>query len=200
MQIAQYASSVQRRLIAKHADNIIDTDIKQVLEICQLLDKDIDDSSPVAYFDSPSFSPTVIKYGSIDELFKDNNFVDKYEFFVKLMYTFLKLGIPLFDKINGKLIIKNNRRLVRSVIATKKKLLSDHARFIHSQYKKAEEDLSKDYDMIEDSFSSKVKLLDGMKNTLIHSIDKGVIKAENNPMSIILEYFYVYENVLEVFG
>lgn len=200
MNVSQYSSSICRNLLQNYPNYLHCIDLKQVIEICQLFEPQPSNESPEISIDSPSFNGNVVQSSSIEELSKCQDFVTKYQYLIKILYAIVKLDVPLFDIGNDILIIKNNHKLLRSIEGVKKKVIKEQIKLLHSQYKSASKKLDEDYDVKHNEFVTTIRSLDRIRYTIEKLITMKVFTNGDNLLSFILPYFYVYTNILEVFG
>ena len=118
-----------------------------------------------------------------------------YALFIKLLYACLKLEIEIFtlsQKNNDTCcIIKNNYNLIKSIEASKKKLISEHIDTLQKQQKKISSTDIQKYESYSIDYITKLKIFD----KLIRWIN--IFEKNDNLYSLVLPHFYTYTEYIE---
>lgn len=193
--------------IIRDLDEIYQTDshdIDQIKKICKIYKiseppddiniRDITFSSP----DTTKTSPSSIKKKS--DIFSSKEFLTKYSLFVKIIYTCLKLDVNIFDVDEDSITIKNNYQFMKSLDQKKKEILSAHIDIIKSQIKNISSPITNDYKLYFDEYLTKLKIIENIAYRIKKIISADIVSETDNIMSLILPYFYMQTEYIEVYG
>lgn len=180
-------------------------DIRQIKDICNLYKTKQNNINSInlseIQLSTPDFKKNnkINKKNRIDTL-KSPEFLKKYTFFVKIMYSCLKMNVELFDLNNDALTLKNNYHIIKSLELEKKKLITEHVEILKVQYKNISQIITTTYENYYKKYITKIKIID----RIIYSINK-IIKAEicdntDNLLTLILPYFYTYTEFIEEYN
>jgi len=149
-------------------------DILHLKNICDLYKKKKDtttDSVSLSKINiiSPDFKNAALK--NIDNkkrinILKTTEFKKKkYSFFIKIIYSCLKINVIIFNLNNdtGTITLKNNYQLIRSIDHKKKQLIDDHMRLLKLHYKNSLKPVPIEYDDYIRDYVLKLKILDKIK-------------------------------------
>lgn len=197
------------KIIKKYDDNSFD--INQIKNICSLYKNKSSKNNSLTLDEiiitSPEFKKEKINPHQIDIL-KSKNFLNKYSFFIKILYACFKIDIELFDNINGILILKNNYKLIKTLIIKKKFLITEHICILKNQYLNISKNIKEEnvqrnleeYDEYIYNYIAKIKIIDKIMYYLNKLIEFNILKKTDNILSLILPYFYTYNNYIEEYN
>lgn len=134
------------------------------------------------------------------EILKSEEFTKKYSCFIRIIHACLKISIDIFDINDNILTLKNNYQLLKTLEQKKKKILQDHIIMLRNQYKNIWENVSKDYEIYNNNFLVKIKIIDKLFNQINKLIDGEIFSKTDNLLSLILPYFYTYTEYIEVYN
>lgn len=188
-----------KRMILKAYDET-STDIKQIIEICDLVDHKIQEESPDITILSPEFTNDVKQYANNSDLLECPQFCKKYQYFISLLYGLLKLKVPVFDEKGQHPVMLNNQKLLKSIERTKRDLIKTHILILNSEHKNAKTCFSPDYEEYSKEFITKTRQLDRIRSTIDKLLKQKVWLPNETLLSLITPYFYSYIKIVEVFG
>lgn len=200
MEITQMALQIIQ-MINERFNNDQSMDIIQLKNICSLYKSTTVQSSihlNDLVFSSPQFDCSVITNNQIDTL-KSPEFVKKYTFFIKTIYALLKMEIELFDTKKGIIVVHNNYQLTKSLETTKKQTITDHILFL-KKWLKNEWVNTHHYHLYVTEFVTKIKILEKIACGIQKLVKLNIIQQNDNLLSLILPYFYVYDQYIEIYN
>jgi hypothetical protein len=182
----------------KNLCHLYQTKQKQNLHSISL--KDINITSP--YFRNIKYNTRQIDILRSDEFFK------KYVFFIKIIYSCLKLDINLFDVNDNIATFKNNYHLIKTLLIYKKKLINENIKLLKSYYgycHEKEVNYNNDERLIEyenfvTNFIIKIKIINKLVNYMKKLIQDNIFTKNDNLFSIILPYFYQHTEYIEEYN
>lgn len=193
--------AVKRKILRAYGDRLDSNDVRQMLEICDLLPVDhISSDSPEIEIDSPLFGSSIEQYEKTEELLNCTDFLRKYDYFMRLVYCLLKLKVPIFEENNACIVFIDNYRLMRSIEKTKQALIKAHILVLNAEYKNPKSSLTNDYENYSDHFIKTVRQLDRVRQTMAKLIDQQIWTNGDTLMSLVLPYLYRYVKIVEIFG
>jgi len=131
------------------------------------------------------------------EILKSNEFRKKYSFFIKIIYSCMKMNIEIFNNNNT---IKNNYHLIRTLITSKKKNISGHIDVLKNYQKEADKVLPESYQNYINDFLVKIRILDKIILSINKIIASGIFSLTDNLISLIIPYFYNYTDYIEEYN
>lgn len=190
------------KIIDKYDDKSFD--INQIKNICSLYKNKSSKKSDSLTINeiiitSPDFKEEKINSHQINIL-KSKNFYNKYSFFIKILYACFKINIELFDNINGILILKNNYKLMKTLRIKKKFLITEHICILRNQHLNISKNIEAEYDEYISNYIAKIKIIDKILTYIDKLIEFNILKKTDNISSLILPYFYTYNNYIEEYN
>lgn len=180
-------------------------DIIQIKNICNLYKNKSSGLNSVSLQDiqlsSPDFKKTNFKDSKKQlNTLKTPEFQKKYAFFIRIIYSCLKMDIEIFDTRHTTLILKNNYCLIKSLEAGKKQMALHHINCLKSFCRNPSPALTPEYESYCGEFILKVKIIDKMIKSINKLIDSRVFDKTDNLFSLILPYFYTYAEYIEEYN
>lgn len=181
-------------------------DVIQIKNICKLYDtreqaiKDV--SLSEIDISSPEFEKMDKKYKKmqIENILKSNRFVKKYSFFIKIIYSSLKLDVNIFNIKDDVVTLKNNYQLIKSLERKKKQIIMEHISILKMHHKKISQIMGPEYEKYCENCIAKIKIIDRIISLLNKLIHHEVLKNTDNLLTLILPYFYVYTDFIEEYN
>ena len=194
------------------------TDIMRIKNICELFSGNKNHSSPSdandqnyhdIFIDSPYFES--YQENNIDYL-KSEEFLNKYTFFIKVIYFCLKLNINIFSETSNKnydkkakqnsnddrtVIIVSNFNLLKAINLSKRKLISDHIKLLNSHAKLCSKDYTESYVAYVQDYTKKMLTIEKIKRGINSIIDSKIATNSDNLISMLLPYFRAKESFIE---
>ena len=200
------------RIIEKQYSEFIDDDcldIIRIKDICNLYKpkskKKTSESLSLSeiQFSSPQFKKINVRENrkkNQNEILVSDEFTKKYAFFIRIMYSCLKINVDIFN-INSTIItIKNNYQLIKALDTRKKQLLVDHINILKIQHKNSNQEIDVNYESYCTNFLTKIKIIDKITGALNKLIKFGVFEKTDNLLTLILPYFYTYTDFIEEYN
>jgi hypothetical protein len=179
-------------------------DLIRILSICDLYKsntrEDHSYSKSDDKFDTIIISSPDLHREEVYSSLQSKEFKNRYRFFIKILYSFFKIGAEIFDMDDGILILKNNRDTIKSLIALKKALISKHITILTQKYKNPNSKIDDEYNTFLTEFCSKSQIIDLLISRINSIISANVISANDSILSLILPYFYADSDFIEVYG
>jgi hypothetical protein len=149
------------------------------------------------FFDSPKFQP--YQESNIDSL-KTPEFINKYTFFIRVVYICLRLEIPIFTSYkSGALVLSSYRELRLSIHARKKKLLEDHITILKRQHRSYAIDYSAEYATFYQTTQREMDAIHKILRNLDDIIAKKIVTEQDNLLTMLLPYFRAKERFIETY-
>src|ERR1700733_317892 len=180
-------------------------DVIQIKNICNLYkNKHISNHSITLSeikLSTPEFTRAKFKkVKSADDILKTEDFQKKYAFFIRMVYACLKIGVEIFDDDDTLITLKNNYQLIKSIELKKKKLIYQHIELLKTYYKNPSELFSKEYRNYFDKHITKIDILEKIYKLILKLIDTDIFCKTDNLFSLILPYFYRYNEYIEEYN
>lgn len=181
-------------------------DINQIKDICNLYKNKSKINTSVSLtdieFSSPYFTKMTTKVNKKNQvdILKSDEFGKKYAFFVRIMYSCLKMNIEIFDNKNNVITLKNNYQMIKSLENKKKNLIMDHLSVLKSQYKNVTHRIGQEYESYYEDYITKIKIVDKIIVYINKLIYAAVFEKTDNLLSLILPYFYTYTEYIEEYN
>lgn len=184
-------------------------DIAQIKNICDLsldsvVNVDFDNSITLSEIklSSPEFKK--ISKNSRKKNFKDvlksEDFQKTYLQFIRLLHACLKIGIEIFESDDDIIVIKNNYHLIKTLENRKKRLIADHINVLKMQSKNVANKIDAEYDDYSYTYIMKVRIIDKILEMINKMIKNGIMQNNDTLLSLILPYFYQYQNYIEEYN
>lgn len=135
-------------------------------------------------------SSLTLKKQIINKLQTDE-FLKKYDSFIKIIYMCLKLDISIFNtKSKNIVLIKTNKVLLESLSMHKRQVMKEHLSIIKEQYKFIDQEINDDYLTFVKICVSKMKAIDRLSIKIRRLIEEKYVKENDSVLNIVLPYFY----------
>lgn len=210
MELSHMSIGITKMIKEKYNEYIDDDclDIVQIGNICNLYKtKSSKARNSISLseitFSTPDFQKTKIDLKKIKkqlDILKTKEFQKKYAFFIRIIYSSLKIGVEIFDISDMTVSLKNNYRLIKSIEQCKKKLIEEHVNILKNHYKNISVAIDNNYDDYIKSYLVKVKILDKIIASINKLINGKVFDKTDNLFSLILPYFYTYTEYIEEYN
>jgi hypothetical protein len=180
-------------------------DIIQLKNICNLYKTKGSSTNSISLhsivFSSPEFQKInkTSQKKQIDIL-KTPEFQKKYSFFIRVIFCCLKISITIFDIKDNVITMKNNYQLIKALELGKKKLIEQHMNILKQQHKHISQKINPDYDEYFHDYLIKVKLIDKISSSITKLIDTNILTKTDNLFSLVLPYFYKYDEFIEEYN
>lgn len=177
-------------------------DLIQIKNICNLYKNKTLDQNSITLSEinlsSPQFKKTKTNSKEF-ELLKTEEFKKKYAFFIRIIYSCLKMDVDIFD-INNVVTLKNNYHLLKAIENCKKKFIRSHMEILKEQYRNIDKKIDEDYHNFFQDYMVKIKILDKIICSINKLISTGIFEKMDNIFSLILPYFYKYTEYIEEYN
>lgn len=208
MELSRMAMGIINMVDHQYSEYIDDEciDIIQIKNICNLykIKSSIDHSLSLSEINlsSPEFKKAKTKSSKKNQanILKSQEFIKKYTFLIKILYSCLKLDIELFDVKGNILTLKNNYQLIKSIESKKKQLISEHLNILRNQHKNVSQKISDDYDSYVKNYVVKIKIIDRVLSSIDKLIRHDIFEKTDNLLTLILPYFYTYTEFIEEYA
>lgn len=200
------------KIIEKQYSEFMDDDcldIIRIKDICNLYKPKSKNKTSLSVslseiqFSSPQFKKINVKENrkkNQNEILVSEEFTKKYTFFIRIMYSCLKINVDIFN-INSTIItIKNNYQLIKALDTRKKQLLVDHINILKLQHKNSTKEIDVNYETYCTNFLTKIKIIDKITGALHKLIKFGIFEKTDNLLTLILPYFYTYTDFIEEYN
>lgn len=209
MEITRMSSGITKIINERYADFIDNEciDIVQIKNICNLY-KNKNKSKNIKsitlselIISSPDLKKTVSRKSKNQySILKTEEFEKKYNFFVKIIYSCLKMNIDIFDVNENVLTLKNNYELNKALVTKKKQILLEHMSYLKKYYKKVSQEVDTEYESYVMEYITKIKIIERIKKSINKLINTGVLSKSDNMLTLILPYFYKYTEFIEQYA
>jgi len=155
------------------------------------------------HFSSPIFekiNPKNTKKKKHDEILNSEEFRKKYDFFIKIIFTCLKMNIDIFDITGDFATLNNNYKLAKTMEHNKKKIIEEHYLLLKEQHKHVNQKLDIIYEKYVFSYILKIKIIDKMIESINILVKNNVFDRTDNLFSLIIPYFYNHRNIIEEYN
>lgn len=207
MQVSSMASSINKMIAAKYKEYDSDEclDIRQIKDICNLYKTKSNVIDSISLSEINFSTPNLKKNTRVNkknqiEILKAPEFMKKYSFFIKILYSCLKMDVELFNTDDDVLTLKNNYHVIKSLEAQKKNLINQHIEVLKLQHKNVFQPVSIDYEKFYKAYITKIKIIDKIIYLLNKIIKSGICENTDNLLSLILPYFYTYTEFIEEYN
>ena len=206
MEIPKMATNIIEMLSTQYKKFIENEciDMKQIINICNLY-KVPKKKCTVPVGDIEIVSPDFRKLTkggkyTLSDVLSSAEFKKKYDFFVSVMFSCLKIQIDIFD-INGDIaVMKNNYRLIKSLEAMKKKMIDKHCTVLKHQSKNISQQVGPEYIDFFNEQINIIKIIDRILYSINKLINASVLHKTDNLFSLLLPYFYTYTEYIEEYN
>lgn len=149
------------------------------------------------FFDSPKFQP--YQESNVDSL-KSPEFINKYAFFIRVVYICIRLEIPIFvSHKSGALVLASHRELKAAIYLRKKKLLEDHILVLKRQHRAHAIDYTDEYLPFYQSFQREIDAIHKILRNIDGIIAKKIASEQDNLLTMLLPYFRAKERFIETY-
>ena len=209
MEVPRMSTGIIKIIDERYADFIDNEciDIIQIKNICNLYknkNKSKNNNSITLselILSSPDIKKNITRKNKNQyNVLKSEEFENKYNFFIKIMYACLKINIDLFDINENVLTLKNNYELTKSLIAKKKQILLEHMSYLKKYYKKVAQEIDSEYESYVTEYMTKLKIIERIKKSISKLITTGILSKSDNMLTLILPYFYKYSEFIEQYA
>lgn len=126
-------------------------------------------------------------FTKIQSIMNKQEFKERYAFFIRIVYSCLKLEIELFDK-HG--VIKNNQMLIREINAMKRIMIDEHIKLLSNQKSNIHPMFFANYEEYARLFVKKIRLADNITRVYAKLIELEHIKLTDNLLNLVLSYLF----------
>lgn len=177
-------------------------DIIQLMNICDLYKGSGNKSVELndITFSSPNFVNEKLNNKTNENILNTEEFKKKYAFFVRIIYSCLKMNIDIFTVINGVAVLKNNYNIIKSLCSKKKELLTQQINLSKHLIKNIDKPVSDDYEETITDITMKIKIIDKITGSINKLISTNVFANTDNLFTLIIKYFYVYTQFIEEYN
>lgn len=180
-------------------------DIIQIKNICNLYKNKNKNITSVTLSELILSSPDLKKITNIKNknqysILKTVEFEKKYVFFIKIIYSCLKMNIELFDINQNVLTLKNNYELNKALTKKKKQILLEHMSYLKKYYKKVTYEIDAEYESYVLEYITKLKIIERIKKSIDKLINTKILSKSDNMLTLILPYFYKYTEFIEQYA
>jgi hypothetical protein len=123
-------------------------------------------------------------------------FINKYSFFIKVIYACIKLNVKIFNRINS-LTLKNNNELINSFNGTKKILIVSHIKILKAFEKKNNKMTWSEYETIDSDFLKKIRTINNIVDIIKKMVQYKIFSLEDNITKLITPFFIKKEHYIE---
>lgn len=187
-------------------------DLSQLIKICEIentvdnlnkydnLDKTI--SLSEINFSSPLYKEydnekEVKKKRKNQSLSEGSDFRKTYCFFIRIIYSILKVNAEIFNEDDDIITLKNNYKLIKSLEESKKEIVNDH---IVNIKKHICESINSNYNDYVTIYISKIKVLEQVISYINLLISSNTFKKTDNMFSLIVPFFYKMNKYIEEYN
>lgn len=181
-------------------------DLIQLKNICMLykLDDQSKSTDSISIDDinisSPHFNKTSKKNKHTKNIIESNEFKQRYKFFVKIVFSAIKLGVNIFDIDDDVITIKNNYNILKSIDDRKKKLTNEYINTLKAIARHGGQFTDTSYEKSNTEYVKKMKILDKLVQHINKIINTNILKKTDTLLTIILPFFYKYTEFIEEYG
>jgi|SRR5579872_7062278 len=209
MEFRNIAPNIVKILKEKYANLVKDEcmDLLQIINICTLYKTKSTDNEitlqDIQFSSSPEFVkviPKIHKKKKQEEILQSTEFKQKYDFFIRIIFSCLKMDIEIFDMTKNFVTLKNNYKLMKSMEHRKKKLIEGHYLILKEQYKNITKKLDMEYELYVSEYILKIKIIDKMIGSINRLIQTEVFEKTDNLFSLVIPYFYTYVGIIEEYN
>lgn len=214
MEIQNMAMTIVRIIKEKYSSLLHNEcmDLVQIINICTMyktknkstsLDAIPEPTLEDVHFSSPIFekiNPKTTKKKKHEEILQSDEFRKKYDFFIRIIFTCLKLNIDIFDIPDEFATLKNNYKLAKTMEYRKKKIIEEHYTILRDQHKHVNQKLDASYEKYVFGYILKIKIIDKMIESIDVLIKNNVFERTDNLFSLIIPYFYTHRNIIEEYN
>jgi hypothetical protein len=195
--------------IIKYLNNNYDVDsldVKQIIDLCSIYKisdshkKGTDIMTDDLYMSSPNFKKSTKTDKKTKLKIDTDEFKKKYAFFIKIIYSCLRLNIQLFNETDDGDILKNNYQLLKSLEKKKKDMITDHMNILKSHCHKLQEDIDDNYSEYVENYIKRMKIIQNIMNTINKLLTRKIMEKTDNLLNLLLPYFYSYNRYIESYG
>lgn len=221
MEIASMAAGIIDIINTEYADYADCIDITKIKELCNMCESD-DDIQTLSLNDielsSPAFKKDVQKSrkqssrkGASSKSARKSKrtpvpeskeFFKKYGFFIKMVYSCLKLEVEIFElhSEDNIMIMKNNYHLIKTLEKTKCKFLIQHMAILKTQYKRISEPIDDEYQSYVRGYLVKMRILDRVIRNMRRLVESETLDKRDNLLTLLLPYFYKKMDFIEEYS
>jgi hypothetical protein len=149
---------------------------------------------------SAKSKPTPSSQLTQEEILTSVDFRKRYDFFIRVVYSCLKMDVDIFDIEDDVATLKNNYKLLKSLEMSKKKLIEEHYGLLKAQFKNLGEKLDPEYETYVRTYITKIKIIDKISGSIQKLFESGVFAKTDNLFSLILPFFYSYAEYIEEYN
>jgi hypothetical protein len=206
MELSRMSLSIIKMIDNQYGEFIDDEclDMIQIKNICNIYKVKSTNLNSVALneinFSSPEFKK--MPQNKIQtNILTSTEFQKKYSFFIRIIYSSLKMNITIFDITDNIVTMKNNYQLIKSLEVKKKNLISEHVTILKNQHKNSTQQLNfLDYENYLKDYLVKLKIIDKIIELVRKLINNDIVEKTDNLLSLILPYFYTYAKYIEEYN
>jgi hypothetical protein len=209
MEIRNIAPNIVKILKEKYKILVRDEcmDLSQIINICTMYKTKTTDTElslcDIQFSSSPEFvkvNPKTHKKKNHEEILQSTEFKQKYDFFIRIIFSCLKMDIEIFDMADNFATLKNNYKLIKSMEHRKKKLIEGHFLILKEQYRNITKKLDIEYETYVSEYILKIKIIDKMIGSVNRLIQTEVFEKTDNLFSLVIPYFYNYVRIIEEYN
>lgn len=206
-QVSRMAADIIKILDTKYPSDSDKTDdyidVKQIKDMCKKITANTNSSSKTESdidslslgdlkFETPDFvkqSKTKSKTSTTEpNPLTTETFRKKYDYFIQIIYTALKLDIEIFDPQT--VTLKNNYHILKSITRKKRKYIQVHFAKLKLQYKNPNAKIAEDYYTFLENYGKRLKILENLLKSIKDIIDNSILDTMDNLLQLVIPYFY----------
>lgn len=213
MQLSKLSLGIIKLINRKYDNQSISEslDIKTTIDICKIYNDKNENIESISLTDIKLSSPDFIK-GSPQKKLKtkfnskkdtaiySSDFQKKYAFFIRIIYSCLKMNIEIFTETTDSIIIKNNYKLIKTLESKKKELIKKHINVLDAQYKNPTKYIDDNYNLFFTDNNLKINMIDNILKSLRKLINLDIFNESDNLFTLIVPYFYKYTEYIEEYN
>lgn len=182
-------------------------DIKQIIDICKLYNSKSSATSSIHLSEIQLNTPDFKKIKSKDNrsrkkdssILKSSEFIKKYDFFIRALYSCLVLNVEVFDVCTDSFSLKNNYQLIKALETTKKSLINEHMTILKTLHKQ-NPSITPHYEAYNKNYITSLKIIDKLIQNINSLINKKFIEKTDTLLSLIIPYFYIQTEFIEEYN
>ena len=181
-------------------------DIIQIKHVCNLYKTNSATASNINLSEINISSPDFKKKKNVKtnksqtEILKSPEFIKRYNFFIRIIYTCFKIEIDIFDISKDVLTLKNNHHFIKSLEQKKKHIIKEHVEILKSHYKNISKKIDQNYETYHSNYLIQIKIIDKVIGSITKLIDAKILEKTDNLLSLLLPYFYRYMEFIEEYN
>lgn len=183
-------------------DNLECDDVKRIYDICNLYKIDFINSNNSTSEIDLNVNEIECNISRINssEFINTNEFITKYNFFVRIIYFSLKLDIEIFSIKENIIILKNNYNFIKYLNIRKKKILTNHIKYLEKVSSNNDKTIPDNFVEYQNDKINSIVIINKIINAINNLNKKNILKSNDNLLVLILPYFYSKEEVIEEYN